>query len=551
MDEKNVDTVLRFFKVLEAVRKPWEDEWEEMLTYLMPSKADFTWTKNDKKKRKDKTVYDSTAMLGVSTIAHGLQGYLTPESGNWFRLQTPIKGLETEHEVRRFLQDTEDALYHELSRSNFYHALAEAYPLSVGPGTATVYVEDAAEREAISYTTMHPKEIYIHENRYGEVDTHVRKFPMTIENLIDQFGDKVPKDVRLRAEDNPYEELTVVRAVFPRRTREYGKIDNLNKPFASISILEDTNDLLSVSGFDENPYTTHRWSVNPGEVYGRGWGYLIMTDTLRLNALAKVELTYAHLGIKPPMWYPAHMTGRLNLDPGGLNPYNNPSEVIQKIDMVGNFPIAQNREMQLKESIRDGLMLDFFVSLQQLQGKNMTATQVLEMQGEKAAILSSITNRIYTELLSPLLVKTWRIAHRAGRMPEIPEALLSRGVTGLKIDFVGPLAQIQKRYHAFQGVTQSMEQITAYAKMFPQMLQIIDADELGRHLLNEGGFPQKAMRDRRKVEKMREQEAKAMEEQKQLAQMETMGKAAPGLNQPVKPGSPLAAMGQTMGGGGA
>lgn len=548
-DEKKVSRLLQLAEYLKKVRDPWEDDWQDILDYMLPRKNDLTWSPSKKGKRDNKQIYDSTAQNSIEIVANGLQGYQTPQSGNWFRLSLPIEQLESAPGVRRFLQDTERALYDELARSNFYHMLSEAYPTVVSLGTVTAALEENIEAGNMLYITMDPKEMYIHENHVQIVDTHVRKYWLTIANMIERFGNNVPENISRRAEDNPFEEMLVLHIVLPRKKRDPYKVDKLNKPFASYHILEEDRVLLDESGFDQNPFTTMRLQNNSGEIYGKGWGYDVLPETLRLQQIAKQKMRMGHLASDPPYSYPAEQEGLLDLGPGGMNPYTDPQRPIQRINLLGDYPITREEQNDVRLQVREKLMVDFFISLQQMQG-NRTATEVMEMQGEKAAILSTISNRIYTEFLTPLLVKTWRIAYWAGRMPEIPGVLHRHGVTGLKIDFVGPLAQIQKRYHAFQGVEQTLTRFMPLIEAFPSLIDLINADELGRHILNEGGFPQKAVNDMRIVKEARAAKAQQAAQMQQMEQAQALAEMAPKLNQPVKPGSPLEAMEQAANSGG-
>jgi len=98
------------------------------------------------------------------------------------------------------------------------------------------------------------------------------------------------------------------------------------------------------------------------------------------------------------------------------------------------------------------------------------------------------------------------------------------------LSFVGPLAQIQKRFHAQQGVSQTLAMLAPIVE-FSQgsVLDVVKWDELGRHVLDESSFPQKAINDKRETEQIRAAKAKRAAEAQKLEQMEAMGKAGPGL----------------------
>ena len=163
-----------------------------------------------------------------------------------------------------------------------------------------------------------------------------------------------------------------------------------------------------------------------------------------------------------------------------------------------------------------------------MQG-DRTATEVLELQGEKAAILGTLVNRTYNELITPMVARVFRSETKKGRMPEVPRALLESGVE-LRLSFQGPLAQIQKRFHAHQGVSQTLASIYPLIELSQgEILDEINLGVLARYLLNEGTFPQDAIRDPRQVAQIKKQKAQQAQQVQQMQQLEAMGKAGPGL----------------------
>lgn len=550
MEGTKVSKLLQFYEHAKAEKQPWIETWEELSDYLIPRKSDMYWTPGKRGKRQGIKVYDTTGRRSLMTAAGGMQGYGAPESGSWFELGLPIKDMEDAPGIRSWLQDTTDGLYSELSRGDFYHALAEATPNVMGLGSGTVYTYDHPASSAVFHETLHPAEITIARNRHGIPDTHFWRHWVPLDDIVEEYGEDAPSEVRDRAKNTPYEEEEILIIVMPRKNRELGKIDNLNKPYATYHIHLSSQTLMRESGFDDNPFTTGDWTRNSGETYGRGWGEDALPDIMRINQIAKALLLAAHLAVNPPKKYPAELEGFIDLDPGGMNPYQDPNRVIERIDLLGEYPVARDQENDIREAIREQFMVPFFVSLQQLQQtkpNDMTATQVLEMQGEKAAILSTVTGNWYSGLVTPMMVKTWRRAYWAGRMPEIPDILRQYGVTGLKIDFIGPLAQIQKRFHAFHGLQQSFAQFMPFTATWPEMLKIIDPIELGKYILREGGAPQKIIKDDRAIQAALEAMAQQAASAGQAQNLSEMSKAIPALGKAPEPGSPLEAMTQSGG----
>jgi len=66
-----------------------------------------------------------------------------------------------------------------------------------------------------------------------------------------------------------------------------------------------------------------------------------------------------------------------------------------------------------------------------------------------------------------------------------------------------------------------------------------------REMSKASGLPEEAMLEEKVVQQIRAMRAQQQEAAQQMAALEQMGKAAPGLNQPVEKGSILEGVGKT------
>lgn len=537
-DKEKAKRILQLGLYLDDVRRPWEPTLIELAQLGLPRFSDWEISpeRGDRGRPLNSELFDTTMQDDIDKASNGFIGYTAPEHSPWFKAGLANKEIENLPRIRTFIQDTQTALYDELaSRTDFYSMMSEAMPIALCLGTPTCYQEESFDGTRQVFTVPHPREMWIYENRQGVVDTHYRRYPMTLDDLVDEHGDRLPQKLRERAERNPYDELVVVHAVTPRKDRDSRSIDKLNKPWASYKVLEDEDLLLDEGGFDFNPFTTLRFQKNSGEHYARTWGWKARPLALRLNEIGKTLLRTAHRAADPTVRYPAGMEDDLDLDPGGRIPYQDPTRPIEAIDLTGNYPIGRDRELALEDQIHQIFMIPFWLTLQQLQTQRRggsgfpTATQVMELQGERAAVLVSVANRVYSEWLMPILVKTWQMASRAGRMPEVPGVLRELGITGLMIEFTGPLAQLQRRFQAFQGTQRVLGQILPISEVWPEVRDKVNADELVEHIMEEGDFPQRAINDDRTVARIRRVQAEGAARRQALEEAEIASKIAPAL----------------------
>lgn len=541
-DKKLYEDVVKRYKQLAQRRKPWETPWKEIARFVNPKRINFDLG-DDRQAEKPKDVYSSEAIEALDLMVNGLIGYLVSRTTPWLKLRTEDQTLMEYPEVRQYMQDVEEQLYAEFNRSNFYDIMPEVFHDAGSLGTACVHVDEDITRNRINYTARHLKEVYLADDRYGVVDTVIRRYQMTARQIIQEFrkdGDdddnKLPDSFIEDNKDNPYKTYTVIHAVYPRKERDRFKDDNKNKYFACVYILEEESIVLRESGLDEMCDVVWRWDKNTDEVYGRSPAWNALADIKRINCISKDLLQLGQYTVNPAVQYPGRIEYRLNLMPGGRNPYRDPNETIMPIKL-GDYPVGNDREMRLTQAIRDAFFVDFFMGLQEVT-KTMTVPEVMERQSEKATVLSTAVGRINSELLDPLIDKTYSIATEAGRMPDTPDVLLENQ-GGLRIDYIGPLAQILQRNFATQGVRRSLNEVMPFVQAFPDMLDLIDGDKMAKSMMIASGMPENILRDDEEVAQIRQARAQQQAAMQQQQALMAMGKAAQGLNQQPVEGSIL------------
>lgn len=541
-DKEIAKDVCKRLSRLEYIRKPYEETWEMIGKYVLPKRIN---TRHDGSRRGARgNIYNGTAVSALDLMVNGLLGYLVSRVTKWMKLYHEENDYMRYPEARQYFQEVEEALYGEFNRSNFYDAITEIFKDGGSFGTACCHVEEDVHGGRINFSARHPKEVFIAENRFGYVDTIVRKYFMSTKQIIDAFkDDKLPEEWIKENRENLYKNHTIIHAVYPRSERDITRLDNKNKYFASVYVLEAGQVLLRESGLDALNDIVWRWDKSTDEQYGRSPSWIALADVVRINKISKDLLQLGDYTVNPAVQFPGSAEYKLSLHPHGRNPYSNPDELIMPIKL-GDYPIGRDREEQIEKAIRDAFHVDFFLGLQQVS-KQMTIPEVMERQGEKAAVLGTAVGRINSELLDPLIEKTFIIANRAGRMPEVPEVLLEEGGE-IKIEYIGPLAQILKRNFASQGIKRTMEQILPFIEIKPEILDLFDFDEMAKELMIANGMPQKLVRDEREVFQIRQQRAEQIAQQQQMAQIETMSKAAPGLNQRTEEGSLLAGLNEQL-----
>ena len=420
-----------------------------------------------------------------------------------------------------------------IKHSNFYDAINETFRVGGTIATAVLYADKVPNKNRIVNHIAHANDVWIAEDDSRIVDTVVRKVRMSARDIVSVWGSKVPESMRQLAKQSPLAMHDVLHMVVPRTIRDVTKIDNLNKPYASYWILASDNKLLSESGFDYNPYVTWRYSTPNSSTYGWGPSHYAMAEVLRINRMSKTMIDAAHLSVFPAMNVPAESRGRLNLEPRGMNPYVDPSRVITPIQQVGQYPIGRDREEDVREIIRQHYHVDMFLMMAQHNAYgNRTATEVLEMQSEKAAIMGAVTSRIEGELFDGLFDRYFEIGMREGWLPTPPpEAYDLLQGAEIKVDYIGPMSQIQNRFYQKQSIDVPLQRILSYAEVMPEMLDVINTTELATHMANESSLPDNVIRSRQEVIEIQGRRAQMIQQAQQAELNQANAKAAKDFSQ--------------------
>ena len=534
---KATSEILNKFTQLKSKRHTWESAWADIADFVLPRRSgmDLSTTPGE---TFGELMYDTTANAAAQLLADGLQGYITTPTSRWFRIGYEAPSMKDVEEGKEWLEECEEIIAYLFGRTNFYEAINQIFLDGVTIGTATLYIEDDYENSALTFSARHPKEIYIETNSQGVVDTVFRHYKQTAKNIVQSWPDNLPTGFKEQMLTDPFREYEMIHAVFPREDRDIYKADKINKPFASFYILKESQHLLAEGGYDDNPYIVWRYRTSTNETYGRSPSWDALSDIKVSHQIMKTLIQSAHLAVQPPMMAPQEMQGNLNLTPNGVSWYVENNRRPEPIYTGGQYPVGRDMQAVVQHAIQQHFRTDYFLMWTQSMGQAKTATEVMEMQGEKAAIMGTIISRVGAELLNPMFDRVFGIALTNGWLPPIPEEMSQYAGAPMKIDYVGPLAQAAKRHWNTQAINQTLIQYVSLFEVFPELRHRVPTAELGRFLLEQGGFPEKLITDDAEYEQAVAQEqaqnAQAQEEMNGAAQADVYSK----LTEAPQGGSP-------------
>jgi hypothetical protein len=515
--ELTKDLLKRFGKLV-TQRQTWESHWQEVADYMMPRKADVTKQRSKGDKRSE-LIFDSSPLHAVELLSASLHGMLTNPSTPWFSLR--FKNVDTGDvdEANEWLQDTTEKMYEAFNRSNFQQEIFELYHDLITFGTASMFIEEDAD-DIVRFSTRHIGEIYISENNKGRIDTVFRKFKISARAAIQQFGEKnVSNTLRGVAMKDPYEEVTILHVVYPRENYDPKKKDAKNMPFASCYIELDNKHEISQSGFNEFPYVVPRYLKASFEIYGRSPAMTALPDVKMLNEMSKTTIKAAQKQVDPPLLVPDDgFILPVRTVPGGLNFYRaGTRDRIEPLNIGANNPLGLNMEEQRRNAIRD----TFYVNQLMMQnGPQMTATEVVQRNEEKMRLLGPVLGRLQSELLRPLIDRTFSILLRKKIFRQAPQFLAGQDI---QIEYVSPLAKAQ-RSSELQSIMRAIEIFGSLAQISP-VFDHINIDNLVTHLADIVGVPAKVLNSKSEVNAIRQKKQQEMMQQQQMQQMQQIAQA--------------------------
>ena len=510
-------SLLSRYDKLESQRQNWETHWQEVADYMQPRKADVTKTRARGDKRNE-LIFDSSPIQAVELLAASLHGMLTNPSTPWFTLRFKDEDIDNEDEAKLWLEASTDAMYTAFNRSNFQQEIFELYHDLITFGTAAMFIEEDDD-DIIKFSTRHINEVFIAENDKGRIDTIYRRFNISARAAIQKFGESVSSDVQGKATKNPYEEVEILHAVYPRSEFNPNKKDKANMPFESVYMEYKNGNELSVGGFKEFPFVVPRYLKASNEIYGRSPAMTALPDVKMLNEMCKTTIKAAQKQVDPPLLVPDDgFLLPVRTVPGGLNFYRSGTrDRIEPLNIGANNPLGLNMEQQRRDSIR----AVFYVNqLMMQQGPQMTATEVIQRNEEKMRLLGPVLGRLQSELLKPLIDRVFAILLRNNMLPQAPEFLSGRDI---EIEYVSPLAKAQKSTE-LQSIMRAVEILGSLANVAP-VFDYVNFDNLVKHLADIVGVPQKILKSQSQVNAERQQAQQQQQEMQQMQQLQQVAKA--------------------------
>ena len=518
--------IIAWFDRMRSNRHNTENTWQEISDHCLGMR-DFT-TERSPGRIRNEYIYDTTSMFSHQLLAGALHGMLTNPATDWFDMETDDPRILMDPDAKFWIADAKRKMLtiFQSQSSNFVTQAAESYLDISGFGMAGFSAMPAMRGNSgisrgVKFATHPLRELYVDVNDEREVNTIFREIPLTARQWAMRFPKDNDKDVSKALEGgNSESTFRAVHCIAPSDDAFAGK-SPFSMPWTSTIVAKDNPRILDTGGFRELPILTPRWTVEPGEIYGRGPAWLALAEQKMLNQMARTILTAAQKAADPPLLVTneAVLSG-IRTRPGGVN-------IVQQLFGQAGAgepirPLANNANHQLSVEMlrqRQQQVQNAYHShvLQLFQDPRMTATQVLELSNQAQRLMAPMLGRVQREFLEPVINRTFNILFRQGVFLPVPTVL--KGVQ-LNITYVSPVSRAQRAAEA-QAIVQTWQEVAmiAQAKQDPAVFDNFDADESARFIHAARGAPSQTLADADSMAQMREGRAQQAQEAGALEQL--------------------------------
>ena len=477
---ETTNRIINRFEKAKERRASWDSLWQEAYDYTLPNRGDFSSSSKAGRLNSEK-IYDGTAMDAVDQLAASILGNLTPPWSQWFGLKPgPDLSPEEAEALAPVLEKAGKTLQDHLDRSNFAVEIHQSFLDLIIGGTASLYFDEATPGgfSAFRFASVPLSQIMLEEGGSGLLDGTFRVSDLTLAQIQDRFaGAPVPQTVANKGLEDPQAEFNILEAVTPvTEGFEYSVI---------LNNVEAESILLSRRRLPHNPFINFRWVKTPDEIYGRSPVMKALPDIKTVNKVVELVLKNASIAVTG-IWQ-ADDDGVLNpsnisLTPGTIIPKAVGSKGLTPLNIPANFDVSELVLEDLRSRIRHALLAD---RLTQIDGRNMTATEVLERSAEMALVLGATYGRLQTELLIPLVQRAFSILRRRGEVPDID-------IDGrlVQVDFRSPLARAQGQ----RDTQNTVSWITTVLSLGPEAQKAVDLPRVARFLGESLGVPSDLIR---------------------------------------------------------
>ena len=532
VDQYKRDYFHRRVSAMTVERQSFISHYKELAEFIQPRRGRFFISDRNKGDRRYSSIINSKATQAHRIARSGmLAGTMSP-ARPWFALETPDPDMMERSSVKEWLYKVELILRAIFNQSNFYNMA----PVLLGElllfGTGAMSQVDDFENVARFYT--HTAGSYmIGQNEKLEIDTLVREFEWTVNQIVEEFGlENVSVFVKDQYDRGNYNIWTpVTHFIEPNPDADKRKPLSRFKPFRSVYYEPgnlDKNKFLRESGFDVFPAYCPRWDVTGEDVYGTDCPAMTaLGDIKGLQIEEKRKAQAIDKMVNPPLKGPASLRNvSVSSLPGSLTIYDSDPqrEVLQPLYVVNPQLQELRADIQAVERrIDTAFYVDLFLAISQIEGiQPRNEFDLAHRDAERLLQLGPVLERLHGEFLNHVIDRTFMQAVKANILPPPPPEL--QGMP-LKVVYISTLAMAQRAV-ATGGIDRLAAYVGGLMKVgFTQAGDKFDADQSIDEYAKAIGTPPRVVVPDDDVNVIRQQRAQEQQAMQQAAMAEQVAGA--------------------------
>src|SRR5699024_1343733 len=316
-DESPRQRMLSLLASLDLDLANWRGQWQDVEQFIAPGAARFSLSEHNRGKKRRQKIVNNSATVASRIFRAGMHSGITSPARPWFRLGTGDPTLDAYAPVKRWLHVVAQNMRTLFLRSNLYNGLPSLYGDIGDFGIGAVAVQEDL-RDGLRVFNFPVGSYRVAANGDGRIDTFIRPHMLTVRQIVDRYGrldertgradwSNISTTVRHQYDSGNYTALhEVVHAICPNPEFDPRRADARHKRYASYHFeranVDDAQQLLRRSGYDEFPVLVPRWEVIGEDVHGSRYpGEMALGDAMSLQTLERRKAQAIEKMVRPPL----------------------------------------------------------------------------------------------------------------------------------------------------------------------------------------------------------------------------------------------------------
>jgi len=411
---KGLGTVKDLCKRASKAQETWE-LWrslhQEAFDFAAPQRETFRfWSPGQ---RKNRHIFDSTAVDGLVTFANKIQGSIVPSWMEWMKLEGGSLVPEAEkNRVDKGAEKETKTFFSELNHSNFSTEITPGLS-DLGIGTGAILVEEGvfAKEPALKFSNVPLAELNPEHPADGPIKNVWRNREVEARNIKLTWPEAtIPQQLEEMIKKNPDSKIKILNGML------FNPEDGL---YWQIVIHKGSNSVLFTQSFESRRLIVFRWHVTPGEVFGRGPIITKLPDIRTVNKVKQfilengaIQMAGVYTGVDDGVFNPH----TVRIAPGTIIPVTSNASAnptLKAMDRAGDLGLGGIILEDLQNSIKESL---FANPLGEVTDPVKSATEQMLRMKQALESRGAAFGRLKSELIEPLVMAVVDILNGLGKM---------------------------------------------------------------------------------------------------------------------------------------